>query len=81
MVLFIETVAETQKTTLAAAGVFAESFLAATERVLELHIELTRAAVNTSAEMAQECIDVCLVRENVLSPSFLLRFASALQPE
>lgn len=81
MVLFIETVAETQKTTLAAAGIFAESLLAATERVMELHIELTRTAVETSAEMAQEYIDVCLVRENVFSPNFLLPFAQALQPE
>ena len=49
----IETVAETQKTTLAAAGAFAESVLVVTERAMLLNIELTRSACEQSAAMTK----------------------------
>ena len=81
MMFFIQTVAETQKSMLAAAGVFAESVLSTTGRVMELDIELTRTAVETSADVARECIDACLVKDNLLSPNVLLRFAQVLPSE
>lgn len=69
----IEAVAETQKTTLAAAGVFAESVLAVTERLMQLHIELARTAFEQSAEVAHECLDACLVMENAFAPNPFLK--------
>lgn len=55
-----EAVAETQKTTLSAAGAFAGSVLDVTERLVQLNIEVSRAAFEKSAEMAQEYLDTYL---------------------
>ena len=52
-----ETAAETQKSTLAAAGVFAENYLVAIERLTQLNLEVTRTAFEKSSEMAVVCLN------------------------
>lgn len=69
----IETVAETQKTTLAAAGAFAESVLVVTERAVLLNIELTRSACEQSAAMTKACLDACLVMDSAFVPHSLFK--------
>lgn len=61
MKLALEAVAATQKTTLAAAGAFAGSVFDVTERLVQLNIEVSRAAFEQSAEMAREYLDAYLV--------------------
>ena len=54
-----ETAAETHKSTLAAAGVFAENYLVAIERLTQLNLEVTRTAFERSSELTLACLDAC----------------------
>ena len=67
MKLVFETVAETQKDTLAAAGVFTDNFLVVIERLTQHNIEVTRNAFEKSSEMALVCLDSYLAKENTLA--------------
>ena len=52
MQLIIESVAETQKTSLAAVADFTDNYLLIVERMAQLHIEVSRTAFEQSAELA-----------------------------
>ena len=56
MQLIIESVAETQKTSLAAVADFTDNYLLAIERMTQLHIEVSRTAFEQSAEIALLCL-------------------------
>lgn len=64
----IETVAATQQTTLAAVGVFTESVLETTERLMQLNIEVTRTAFESSAALAQECLNLYFTTDTGVIP-------------
>ena len=55
MQLIIESVAETQKTSLAAVADFTDNYLLIVERMAQLHIEVSRTAFEQSAELALLC--------------------------
>lgn len=56
MQLIIESVAETQKTSLAAVADFTDNYLLIVERMAQLHIEVSRTAFEQSAELALLCL-------------------------
>jgi hypothetical protein len=56
MQLIIESVAETQKTSLAAVADFTDNYPLAIERMTQLHIEVSRTAFEQSAEIALLCL-------------------------
>ena len=56
MQLIIESVAETQKTSLAAVADFTDNYLLIVERMAQLHIEVSRTAFEQSAEIALLCL-------------------------
>lgn len=64
MTFVFETVAETQKASLAAVGVFTDNFLVVIEHMTQLNIELTRTALEKSSEMSLYCLEGCLATEN-----------------
>lgn len=56
MQLIIESVAETQKTSLAAVADFTDNYLLIVERMTQLHIEVSRTAFEQTAELALLCL-------------------------
>lgn len=67
MKFIFETVAETQKTSLAAALDFTDSVLLVVERLTQLNIEVSRAALEQSSEMTLLCLNGCLAEGNAFA--------------
>ncbi len=67
MKLLFETVAETQKNSLAAATDFADNCLIAAERLARLHIEVSRTALEQSSAMTLHCLESCLDEDNAFA--------------
>jgi hypothetical protein len=73
MKFVFETVAESQKEVLAAAGAFTDNLLVVIERLTQLNIEVSRSAVEKTSEITMVCLDGCLAKENALVWSPLLK--------
>lgn len=64
MKFVFETVAESQKDALTAAGAFTDNLLVVIERLTQLNIEVSRSAFEKSSELALVCLNGYLSKEN-----------------